>query len=44
MINRIDSENEFFNNMTNHEKIYKKNFTNSNFEDFYNRISKILLI
>ena len=42
--NTIDSENVFFNSMTNHEKIYKKNFINNNFEDFYNRISRILLI
>ena len=44
MKNTIDSENEFFNNMSNHEKIYNKNFINNGFGDFYNRISRILLI
>ena len=43
MKNTIYSEKEFFNNMSNHEKIYK-NFINNGFGDFYNRISRILLI
>lgn len=44
MIKKIDSEEEFFNKMTNLEKIYKTNFINHNFGDFHHKISSILSI
>ena len=42
MIKKIDSENEFFNKMTNLEKIYKTNFISNNYQDFHQRISAFL--
>ena len=42
MISKIDTKEAFFNSMSNLEKIYKNNFMNNNYEDFYQRISRIL--
>ena len=42
IIKKIQKEEEFFNNMSNLEKIYKNNFIPNNYEDFHQRISKLL--
>ena len=42
MISKIDTKEAFFNSMSNLEKIYKNNFMNNNYDDFYQRISRIL--
>ena len=42
LIHKIKSKDEFFNSMTDLEKIYKSNFYINNYIDFYKRISGIL--
>ena len=39
---KIDTKEDFFNNMSNLEKIYKNNFMNNNYEEFSQRITRIL--
>lgn len=44
LINKLKSEDEFFNNLTDLQKIYKNNFLTNNYRDFHQRISRILYI
>ena len=39
---RINSKEQFFNSLSDLEKIYKKNFLADNYDDFHKKISKIL--